>query len=174
VASQRLSQKLSVRGTKLRTDRPYLLAVIWNAAVNTAVGTMTIRMGNTNRTVTVTGATGWNVTLVPVPSGQFAQQSCWPRLFETDDMSISIDFTRSSGSLLIDDVLFLEGTSTDGTFAWCIPSSTTTGWVPSKVNDVYNYADIAASDSKIQKYLWWGFGTYWPHSFGSSITLSDP
>lgn len=174
VASQRLSQKLSVRGTKLRTDRPYLLAVIWNAAVNSAQGTMTIRMGNTNRTVTVTGATGWNVTLVPVPSGQFAQQSCWPRLFETDDMSISIDFTRTSGSLLIDDVLFLEGTSTDGTFAWCIPSSTTTGWVPSKVNDVYNYADIAASDSKIQKYLWWGFGTYWPHSFGSSITLSDP
>jgi hypothetical protein len=174
VASQRLSQKLSVRGTKLRTDRPYLLAIVWNAAVYTAQGTLTARMGNTNRTVTVTGATGWNVTLIPAPIGQFAQQSCWPRLFERDDMSISIDFNRSSGSLLIDDVLLLEGQITDGTFAWCIPASTTTGWVPSKINDVYTYADIAASDSKIQKFLWWGFGTYWPHSFGSSITLSDP
>ncbi len=174
VASQRLSQKLSVKGTKLRTDRPYLLAVVWNAAVYSGQGTLTVRMGNANRSITVTGATGWNVSIIPTPSGQFAQQSCWPRLFESDDMSISIDFSRSSGSLLIDDVLLLEGQITDGTFAWCIPSSTTTGWVPSKINDVYTYADIAASDSKIQKYLWWGFGAYWPHSFGSSITLSDP
>lgn len=174
VASQRLSQALSVRGTKLRVDRPYLLAVAWNSAVYSGQGALTFRMGNTNRTVTITGAAGWNMTLVPVPVGQFAQQSCWPRLFETDNMSISIDFNRTSGSVLIDDVLFLEGQFTDGTFAWCIPSSTTTGWVPNKINDVYNYADFAASDSKIQKWLWWGFGTYWPHSFGSSITLADP
>jgi len=174
VASQRLSQKLSVKGTKLRSDRPYLLAVAWNAAVYSGQGTLTFRMGNTNRTVTITGATGWNVTLIPTPVGSFAQQSCWPRLFETDDMSISIDFSRSSGSVLIDDILLLEGQITDGTFAWCIPNSTTTGWVPSKMNDVYTYADLAASDSKIQKYLWWGFGAYWPHSVSSSITLSDP
>lgn len=174
VASQRLSQKMSVKGTKFRSDRPYLLAVIWNAAVYSGQGTLTVRLGATNRTVTVTGATGWNVTLIPTPSGQFAQQSCWPRLFNADDMSVSIDFTRTSGSLLIDDVLLLEGQMIDGTFAWCIPSSTTTGWVPSRLNDTYNFADIAASDSKIQKFLWWGFGTYWPHSVSSSITLSDP
>lgn len=173
VASQRLSQKLSVRGTKLRADRPYMLAVIWNAQVYTGQGTLTIRMGNTNRTVTITGQTGWNVTLVPTTSGSFAQQACWPKNFETDDMSISIDFNRSSGSVLIDDVLLLEGTMTDGTFAWCIPASTT-AWVPSKLNDVYNYADLSTSDSKIQKWLWWGFGTYWPSSVGSSITLADP
>lgn len=173
VASQRLSQKLSVKGSKLRTDRPYLLAVIWNAAKFSAQGTLIGRLGNANRSITVTGASGWNVSLIPTPIGSFAQQSCWPRLFESDDMSVSLDFNRTSGSLLIDDVLLIEGAITDGTFAWCIPSSTA-AWVPSKINDVYTYADIAASDSKIQKFLWWGFGAYWPHSVSSSITLSDP
>lgn len=174
VASQRLTQKLSVRGTKLRPDRPYLLAVIWNAAVNSAQGTLVARMGLTNRTVTVTGATGWQVTLIPVTSGSLAQQSCWPRLFETDDMSISLDFVRTSGSLLIDDVLLLEGQPGDGgCFHWAIPASTS-AWVPHKFLDTFNYADMAASDSKIQKFLWWAFGTYWPHSQTSSITLTDP
>jgi len=173
VASCRLSQKLSVRGTKLRADRPYLLAVIWNAAVGTAVGTATFRMGKSNRTVTVTGATGWNVTLVPLPVSSFAQQSCWPRLFEQDDMSISIDYTRSSGSLLIDDVLFLEGQPADGCFYWAIPASTS-AWVPNKFLDAYTWADLAVSDSKINKWWWWAFNAYLPHSVTSSITLSDP
>jgi hypothetical protein len=173
VASMRLSQKLSVRGTKLRPDRPYLLAVVWNASTYTATGTLTIRMGLTNRTVTVTGASGWNVTLVPVTSGSLAQQSCWPRLFETDDMSISLDFARGSGSLLIDDVLFVEGQPADGCFYWAIPASVTT-YTPWKFLDSYTFADLSVSDSKIQKWLWWAFGTYWPHSAGSSITLTDP
>lgn len=173
VASQRLSQKLSVRGTKLRADRPYLLAVIWNAAAYTAQGTLVARMGATNRSITVTGGTGWNVSLIPAPVGSFAQQSCWPRNFETDDMSISLDFVRTSGSLLIDDVLLIEGTPVDGTFAWCIPASTT-AWVPSKLNDSYTYADLTTGDSKIQKFLWMGFGSYWPSSISSSITLADP
>lgn len=173
VASARLTQKLSVRGTKLRPDRPYLLAVVWNAAVNTAVGTLVARMGKTNRTVTVTGASGWNVTLIPITSGSLAQQSCWPRLFEEDDMSISLDFVRTSGSLLIDDVLLLEGQPADGAFYWAIPASVTT-YTPWKFLDTYTFADIATSDSKIQKWLWWAFSTYWPHVSGSAATLLDP
>ena len=173
VASCRLSQAMSVRGTKFRTDRPYLLAVIWNAAVGSAQGTLVSRLGNTNRTVTVTGATGWNVTIIPIQSGSFAQQSCWPRLFETDNMSVSLDFVRTSGSLLIDDVLLLEGQPADGTFFWSIPASTAT-WVPHKYLDVFSFADFAVSDGKLNKWLWWAFQTYWPYSNGSSITLSDP
>lgn len=174
VSSARLTQKLSVRGTKLRPDRPYLLAVIWNASVNTAVGTLVARMGLTNRTVTVTGASGWQVTLIPVTSGSLAQQSCWPRLFETDDMSISLDFNRSSGSLLIDDVLLLEGQPADGNcFHWAIPSSTT-AYVPHKFLDSFTYADIATSDSKINKWIYFAFGAYWPHAASSAVTLTDP
>lgn len=172
-SSCRLSQKMSVKGTKFRTDRPYLLAIIWNAQTYTGQGTITARMGAANRAITITGATGWNVSLIPATSGSLAQQSCWPRLFNQDDMSVSLDVNLSSGQVLIDDILLIEGTPSDGTYMWCIPSSTTT-WVPNRINDVYTYNDMAASDSKIQKYLWWGFGTYWPHSLSSSITLADP
>lgn len=174
VASMRLEQKLSVRGTKLRPDRPYLLAVIWNASTYTAVGTLVARMGATNRTVTVTGASGWQVTLIPVTSGSLAQQSCWPRLFETDDMSISLDFVRTSGSLLIDDVLLLEGQPADGNcFHWAIPNSTAT-YVPHKFLDSFTYADIATSDSKINKWWYFAFNAYLPHASASAVTLTDP
>ncbi len=172
-SSVRMTQALSVRGTKLRTDRPYLLAIIWNSAVNSAQGTLVARMGLTNRSFSVTGASGWNVTLIPVTAGGFAQQSCWPRNMETDQMSISIDWTQTAGGLLIDDVLFCEGTPADGCFYWSIPASAS-AWKPSKYFDQYTFADFAASDSKIQKWIWWAFGAYWPSSLGSSITLSDP
>lgn len=172
-SSCRFTQAMSVRGTKFRADRPYLLAVIWNSQVNSAQGTLVVRLGNTNRSVSVTGATGWNVTLIPVTAGSFAQQSCWPRLFETDNMSLSFDWTQTASGLLIDDVLLCEGQPADGCFFWPYPASATS-WKPSKYLDQYSFADFATSDSKVNKWLWIAFNAYWPHSLGSSVTLSDP
>ena len=74
VATNTISQLLSAKGTRLNQSTPYLLAVIWNAQVNGATGTLTIGMGSLATTVTVTGASGWYVSLCPSPFGQGA----WP------------------------------------------------------------------------------------------------
>lgn len=167
VASLRLSQKLSVRGTKLLTNQPYLLAIAWNRSPGSAIGTLNIRLGSVTTTVTVAAQSGWQVTTVPNPVGQ----SCWYRNFAQDDMQVQIEWIRTSGDLLLDDVLLLDGTPFDNSFYWAIPSSGT--WTPWRFNDQYTWAD-SATDSKIQKWIWWAFQAYFPHSNGSSITLSDP
>lgn len=169
-ASCILRQKLSVRGTKLDPNKPYLLAVVWNRAVGSASGTLVLRMGSANVSVAVSAQTGWNVTLVP---GATLGQSNWYRQFGADDMAIDIQWTRSGGSLLVDDVLLLEGTQYEGCFYWAIPASAAT-YIPWKLNDVYTWADNAPNDSKIQKWLWRAGLGYLPASLSSAVTISDP
>jgi hypothetical protein len=169
-ASALLRQKLSVRGTKLDPNKPYLLAVVWNRAVGSASGTLLLRMGAANASVSVAAQTGWIVTLVP---GATLGQSNWYRQFARDDMEIDISWTRTGGSLLVDDVLFLEGTQYEGTFYWALPASATT-YTPWRLNDTYTWTDTTATDSKIQRWLHRAGLGYQPHSSGSSVTLADP
>lgn len=163
-----LTQKLSLRGTVVRRDRPYLVALAWNRAVGTASGTLVIRMGSVSSTVVVSAQTGWNITLCPGTLGQ----ADWYRNWQQDDPSIQIDWTRTAGSLLLDDVLFVEGTLFDSTYYWAIPASVAT-WAPWRYNDEFTWAD-SAIDSKIQKWIWRAWNTYMPHSLGSSISFADP
>lgn len=169
-ASCILRQKLSVRGTKLDPNTPYLLAVVWNRAVGSGSGTLVLRMGAANVSVAVAAQTGWNVTLVP---GSTLGQSNWYRQFAQDDMAIDIQWTRTSGDLLIDDVLFIPMTQYEGTFYAAIPASTAT-YTPWRLRDTYVWTDTTATDSKVQKWLHRAGLGYQPHSSGSSITLSDP
>lgn len=168
-ASAMLRQKLSVRGTKLNPNKPYMLAVVWNRAVGSASGTLLLRMGSANTSVSVSAQTGWVVTLCPVTM----TQSCWYRQFGADDMGIDIQWTRSGGSLLVDDVLLLEGTQYEGCFYWAIPNSAAT-YIPWKLNDVYTWADNAPNDSKNQKWLWRAGLGYLPASLSSAVTIADP
>lgn len=164
----RLSQKLSVRGTQLDRSRPHLLAVVWNAAVGSANGTLLIRMGKVWRQVTVTGASGWNVTLVEATPGPGA----WYKTFGEDDMEISFDVDLSSGSLLIAEVLFVQMDFFDGSWYSIIPASVTTH-VPSFYLDEFTMTD-QATESVVQRWLARAFGRYLPHSLGSSITFPNP
>lgn len=169
-ASNRFSQTLVAAGQTLNQDVPYLLAVVWNRAVGSAAGTLTLRMGTASTTVTVAAQTGWTQTLCPssVPLGQ----SCWYRNIAQNNLTIDIDWTRTSGDLLIDDVLFVPGTFFDGGWYWAIPSSTAT-YVAGRVGDTYTWPDIA-TDSVLQKWFHRGFRRFLPSSVGSSITWTDP
>lgn len=167
-ASCILRQKLSVRGTKLDPNKPYIVAVVWNRAVGSGNGTLLIRMGGATTSVTIAAQTGWNVTVCPGMT-----QSAWYRQFAQDDMAIDIQWTRTSGDLLIDDVLFLEMTQFEGCFYAAIPASAAT-YIPWRIQDTYTWTDNAPSDSKNQKWWWRAFGAYAPHSSGSSISPADP
>lgn len=167
LASVILSQKLTVKGTDLDPNVPMLMAVAWNRSIFSAAGTVYLRMGGTTTTITLAAQSGWQITLVPVTPGQ----SDWYRLFQQNDLECSIEFARNSGSLLVDDVLFIPGTAFDGHWYWQIPSSAT--YVAPRINDKFTFADIA-TDSKVQKWIYRGFRRYLPHSLGSSITFADP
>lgn len=170
-ASALLRQKISTIGKKLIEQVPYILLVMYNAEVGSGVGTLTARMGTASASVATSGLTGWRTLIVP-GSGTL-NQSCWYKNFAQDDLAIELQWARTSGNLLIDDVLFMPGTFHDGTWYWFVPK-TVTSWIPNRVNDSYTWQDWISSDSKIQKWNDRGFRRYLPSSIGSSITLSDP
>ena len=167
-ATETLSQKISTRGGKLDLNRPYMLAVVWNAAVGSANGTLQLSVGASSRTVTVTGATGWNVTLVPATPGQ----SCWYRLAAQNDIQATAIYTRTSGNLLLDDFLWVPGTEFDGHWYWILPASVTT-YQPFRVDDQFTWTDSEIRP-KIQYWIWWAWNRYLPHSPGSSVTFTEP
>lgn len=167
-ATETLSQKISTRGGKLDLSRPYMLAVVWNAAVGTANGTLRCSVGTSTRTVTVTGATGWTVTLVPSTPGQ----SSWYRVAAQNDIQATLVYTRTSGNLLIDDVIWAPGVEFDGHWYWILPASAA-GWNPFRVDDQFTWTDSEVRP-KIQYWVWWAWNRFLPHSPGSSVTFTEP
>lgn len=172
VASNTFSQLLSLKGTRLNQATPYILAVIWNSQINGATGTLTARMGNVGTSVSVNGATGWNVTLVPNPIGQGA----WPKQFATSNGSntqIQLQWAQTGGSgLLVGEVLFLQGQAHDNTWHWAIPATAPT-YLPWKFGDQLRWSDQDGATAKNQSMFWRGFGVYMPSSNGSSISWAD-
>lgn len=171
VASTNLTQLLSAKGTKLNTATPYIFAVIYNAQVNSATGTLTARMGKYGTSVTVDGLTGWRVLLVPGTIGQGA----WPKNFGSDNPSlcdVEIQYTRTGGTgLLIAEALFLQGQPHDNTWYWAIPGNG--NYTPWKFGDQLRWADIDGGTGINQQMLWRSWGVYMPSSNGSSITWND-
>ena len=169
-ASTNLTQTLSTAGATLSQDVPYLLSVIWNRAVGSASGTLTLRLGSQGIPIAVAAQTGWTQSLVPasIPNGQ----GCWYRNFAQADVTVSLQWARTSGTIYIDDVLLVPGTPFDGGWYWAIPSSTS-AYVAGRVGDSYTWTDTA-TESIIQKWLVWAFNRYLPSSNGSSITWSEP
>lgn len=171
VASTRLQQRLTAaKQTSLSDNTPYMKAVIWNASVGTAVGTLAIRMGNVTTTVVVSGQSGWIVSLVP--SNIALGQSCWYRQFAQENLLYEIEWVRTSGTLKIGEVLVLPGTFFDGCAYWAIPSGTP--YAQWRDRDEYNVTDISTGSAKFQNAIMRGFGGYMPSSNGSSISYTEP
>lgn len=164
--SANLTQKLSTGNIKLSAGTPYYLHVVYNRAVGSGAGDLTVRLGAVNRTVTLAAQTGWNVFTVPASPGQ----SNWYKSFDEQDLDIAIEWTRTSGDLLIDDVILAPYTEWDGT--WYAVVASNTSHLPSMKDDLYTWTDSIATDSILQQWYYRaGFG-YLPHSGSPSIT--DP
>lgn len=163
-----LTQKLSLRGTRLDPTVPYMLQVAWNRQVGSASGTLLTRMGAQSNSVSVSAQTGWQILRTPTTFGQ----NNWYRNFDEDALDIAIEWTRTGGELLIDDVLFIPGQQFNGSWVFAVPNATgATAHVAFLRDDTFTVTDTA-TDSKIQKWLWRGFNAYLPSS--GSPTYTDP
>lgn len=154
---------------KIDPNTPYLLRVMLNKTIGTAVGgTVTIRMGATTKSVTIAAmSANWTELVLDFNSG------CWPKNFNQADFSVQIEWSSStSGYLLVDDVIFCPWDLIDGTW-WNIRgnAATHTPWL---LNDILTVTDTggAPATGKVQ---WWlfvaGLG-YLPSS--GTPTFADP
>lgn len=164
-ASAVLTQKLSTNRLRLRKDVPYIILLRYNRAVGSASGTLDLRVGTKEATVAVSAQTGWNTLAITLDSG------CWLENFDEDDLTIDIDWTRSGGSLLIDDLVFAPLQPYAG--LWWLPVG---GATHTLIDDQWTFTDaLAGSDAKVQSWLWRAFGQYVPiHTGSGTATITDP
>lgn len=159
-----LSQKISLGNFKLLPNTPYMLQLAWNRQVGAASGTLLTRLGAVNNSVVAAAQTGWQILRVVATPGQ----NNWHKQFNEQDLDITIEWTRTGGELLVDDVLLIPGIQFDGAWYWVIGGST-----PFLRNDVFTWTDTEVG-SKLQYWLWRATGRYLPSKTDGSETWTDP
>jgi hypothetical protein len=164
-----ITQKLSTFNRKLNPLVPYFLQVAWNREVGSAGGTLAIHLGSQSNSVVAAAQTGWQILRCPTTFGQ----NNWYKNFDEQDLDIKIDWTRTSGELLVDDVLLVPFTLFDGTwYAITANASGATAHAPFFKDDIFTWSDTIATDSILQYWFYRAFGRYLPHS--GSPTIADP
>ena len=158
-----ISQKISLKGTQLDPNIPYLLRVAWNRQVGAGAGTLLIRMGAVNNNVVAAAQTGWQLLYAVASPGQ----NNWHRQFNEQDMDIVIDWTRTGGELLVDDVLLVPGTQFDGAWYWLLGGSTPFLW-----NDSFTWTDTDSA-TVVQRWLHRAFRRYLPHATAAGETWAN-
>lgn len=167
-ATATLSQKISLRGYSVDPAIPHVLQLAYNREIGSATGTLLVRMGNVNTSVAISAQTGWNILRVPSSFGQ----NNWFKNFDEQDLDISIEWTRTAGDIIIDDVLFVQMTKFDGSWYVILPDTSTS--TPFLRGDKSTWSDTAANENGIQYWLWRGFDRYLPSATGGSVTFADP
>lgn len=159
----------NMRVNQLDPDAPYFFRVMLNKTVGSALGgTVTIRMGSTSASITI-AALGANWQELMIAAGQ----NSWFRNFNEDPMDVEIEWSSStSGTLLVDDVIFAPWELIDGTY-WALRQNSN-GFDSWQVDDLLTFTDTGGepANAKIQ---WWNFvafGAYLPHS--GTPTFADP
>ena len=161
--TENISQKLSLKGTQLDPEVPYLMRVAWNRTVGAASGTLLIRQGAVSNSVVAAAQAGWQLLYAVASPGQ----NYWHRQFNEQDMDIVIDWTRTGGTLLVDDIVFAPGVQFDGAWYWVIGGSTPFLW-----NDSFTWSDTEVG-ALVQNWLHRAFRRYFPHSTGGGVTWTN-
>ena len=158
----------NMRVSKLKTDTPYFLRVMFKR-FNAADGTLTLRCGKASTAVTLSAQTDWNELVL----GSSAADQ-WFKNFNEDGFDIEIEWSgRTTGDIVIDDVIFDEYDLVDGTW-WFIRHNHATAPVSWLVDDTLQVTDAggAPATGKIQWYLFISGLGYLPSS--GTPTFADP
>jgi hypothetical protein len=143
---------------------PYYMQIAYNRQVGSGSGTLVIRNGAANTSVAVSAQTGWNILFIPLTAA-----NCFWRGFKENNLDVTIEWTRTAGDLLIDDVLLVPMSVIRGQWYALIGGAT-----PFLQGDLFTWADTIAADSVIQYWIQYAFGMYLPSVADGSETWADP
>lgn len=156
-------QLLSTNNIKLDPARPYYLQLAYNREIGTGDGTLTIQLGNTSKSVTLTAQTGWNILRLDLDSG------LWFKNFNKQALSVKITYaSHSTGYILIDDVICVPMSYVDGSY-WTVVGGAT----PFLRDDSFTVADTdgtTTGDGLLSKWLWRAYGLHLPTTTSSSAS----
>ena len=167
-ASNTLAQRLDVSNRRLDPKAPYYLQIAWNRAVGSFSGSLTLRLGQTSASVTITSQAGWNVLRL------VADRNLWFSRFNANTPDVRLVVTRNAGYLLLDDVIFVPWSGVGGTYFVVAPGSTpfVAGSRNLRDGDRFNWTDTG-TEAVIQRFFAHNTGgRYLPHS--ATPTVTDP
>lgn len=161
-----LTQKLSLRGTVVDWTKPYLCQIAYKP--NGAAGTLQLSLGSQDVSVVLSGGESnvWTILRVPLNT------NLWPKNWTQADTEIVVSWTKTSGTIIIDEVLLTPMDEFDGSFYAIVPPNSGAP-VQFLEDDVFTWTDTETG-SVIQYWLFRAFNKYLPHATGGSITFTDP
>jgi len=179
LAAGSISQTSDVNNMQFDVNRPYYFQVAYNRSVGSATGTLTITLGNSSSSVVLAAQSGWNILRLTL------DRRCWAHNFAATTQSASsnslltvkIQWTSATGTLLIDDAILCPMTRFDGHWYTIVGGSTL---FVADNHDNFTWTDTFAGGTNpswdtgiIQTWLWRAFGCYLPHTTGAP-TWADP
>lgn len=170
-ATATLRQRLDERRTALDPKTPYYAQIAFNRAVGASTGTLRLQIGTFTASVSVVAQAGWNALVW----GSAAATRRWFEGFNADQLSARVIWTRASGNLLIDDLVFVPFTFVDGTGFVVAPGATPfqAANATRRDGDAFTWTDSEVTTVGIvNRWVWKKFGRYLPHS--ASPTIADP
>ena len=168
----------NMRVSRLDPNTPYFLRVMLNKTTHSAVGgTVTLRCGSVSAATTISAlASNWAELRIGDESlaGSEVEKEQWFRNFNEGSLDVEIEWaSSSSGSLLVDDMIFCPYDLVDGTYWVLRPTATTyAAWL---VDDTLVFTDSESSPQDAGKIQYWLFRSglgYLPTD--ASPTFTDP
>lgn len=159
------AQNFTVRNVTLDPNVPYKCHLWYNRQVGSGDGTLTLTFCGVTANVVLAAQTGWNKLEITVG------QDSWFNTFNTSaaNMQVKVELSgNTTGSVLVDSVIFTPYASFDGLYYLCEGGQT-----PFLVDDIFTFTD-SATESILQYWFWRNFGRYLPHATGGSVTWADP
>ena len=163
-----VSQKFSANNVKCVQNQPYYAQIAYNRSIGSCDGILWFSVGNTSVQVTLAAQSGWQILRIPIG------RNCWPKNFAAaNDPIIKIQLTnRTSGTLLVDDIIFAPFVAEDGT--WHLPVGGSVKWVANN-HDAFTLTDtLVGADSVNQYWFWRALGLYLPGNKVGGETWTDP
>lgn len=157
-ANDTITQDVTIRRAQFLPGIPYYMQIAWNRQVYAGDGTITFTVGNVSVNVVASAQTGWQILRIPL------DKSCWFKAFDKNTLTVSVQVSaRTTGSILVDDIIIAPFQFIDGT--WVAPVGGSTKWLR---YDKYTYTDaLYGSDAIIQ--YWVSYRTY-GNSLPSAMT----
>ena len=146
----------------LDPTRPYVLQA-WVKRVDSADGTLHLRLGSASTSVDVSTLSGWTrLTLLDGANAYYAQ-------FATDPLTVQLELVgATTGHILVDEVLLAPLERFNGRWFAITP-----GPVDFRIGDRFEVSDTVGHDTGIQAWLDRFYGQTLPAASGLDITIAD-